>query len=90
MKKTIEKLWDDYFAPSYAVLDTEEEKAQAERAIQLQKKAHEELTKEQIEAVEKYVDAVCEIESGFTKKAFLKGCEFTSEFLLEAIGKKST
>ena len=36
------------------------------------------------EAVEKYVDALCDLEALFVKKAFLKGCEFAVSFLLEA------
>ena len=42
------------------------------------------LTKEQSDAIEKYVDALLEIESRFVKKAFLKGCEFAASFLIEA------
>jgi len=33
--------------------------------------------------VEKYVDALCDLEALFVKKAFLKGCEFAVSFLLE-------
>ena len=35
------------------------------------------------EAVEKYVDVLCDVEAFFVKKAFFKGCEFATSFLLE-------
>ncbi len=41
------------------------------------------LTKEQIEAIEIYADALCELYGFLAKKAFFKGCEFTASFLLE-------
>ena len=84
MKKTLENLWDGLIALDYATLDTEEEKALAEKSLQLEKLAYDGLTNEQIQAVEAFVDAVCEIESAFAKKAFAKGCAFTLSFLLEA------
>ena len=84
MKDTLEKLWDDYFAPDCAVIETEAEKALAQKVLQLQKTAHAPLTSEQIQAIEKYIDAICELESTFTKKAFFKGCEFAISFILES------
>ena len=42
------------------------------------------LDKEQQEALEKYVDAIYDMESLFIKKAFFKGCEFTLSFLTGA------
>ena len=41
------------------------------------------LNGEQANAVEKYVDALCDMQALFAKKAFVKGCEFAVSFLLE-------
>ena len=67
-----------------AVMDAEE-KALLKQAIELQKIANVLLTKEQSEAVERYIDALYEIQSVFAKKAFFKGCEFATSFFLEAL-----
>ena len=41
-----------------------------------------------MQALEEYVDALCDIEALFAKKAFFKGCEFSTSFLLEVVGLK--
>ena len=84
MKKTLEMLWKEYFAEKCATIDTEEEKSISRNTIEMRKKAAELLTKEQNDAIEKYVDALCQMQSAFVKKAFFLGCEFTASFLLEA------
>ena len=83
MKKTIEKLWSDYLLDECAAIDTDEERNLTKRAVALQEQANALLNKEQQEAVEKCVDILCQIDALFAKKAFLKGCEFASSFLLE-------
>ncbi|MBQ9098007.1 MAG: hypothetical protein IJY50_01080 [Clostridia bacterium] len=83
MKETLEKLWNEYLAEECAVIDTEEEKRLAKKAAEKHDIANDLLTKEQSDIVEDYVDAVCEIQGCFSKKAFFKGCEFTASFLLE-------
>ena len=89
MKETLEKLWNEYLSDECAVIDTEEEKELTKRTIELHEKVSALLTKEQEGAVEKYVDALCDLEALFVKKAFYKGCEFSLSFLLEtgALGK---
>ena len=83
MKKTIEKLWNDYLMEECAVIDTDEERTLTKQAVELHERANALLNREQQDAVEKYVDALCEIETLFVKKAFVKGCEFGASFLLE-------
>ena len=84
MKETLERLWSEYLLDECAEIDTDEERSLTERTAELHKKAIALLNREQQEAVEKYVDALCDIEALFVKKAFLKGCEFAVSFLLEA------
>lgn len=83
MQAPLEKLWNDYFADECAVIDTEEEKAMAKKAVEIHEAASKSLTKEQIDEIEKYVDVLCEIQYSLVKKAFFKGCEFCAAFLFE-------
>lgn len=84
MKETLEKLWKEYFAEECATTDTEEERTLAKKALEMHKTVNELLTKEQIVATEKYIDALFEMQDSFVKKAFFKGCEFAISFLFEA------
>ena len=84
MKQTLEKLWNDYLLDECSMIDTDEERILAKKAAELRESANALLNKDQQDAVEKYVDALCDIEALFVKKAFLKGCEFSVSFLLEA------
>ncbi len=84
-EKTLEKLWDEYLSDECSAIKTNEEKLLAKGAIEKHKIINELLTKEQNEAVEKYIDAICEIQGSLTKKAFFKGCEFAVSFLIEAV-----
>ena len=84
MKETLEKLWNDYLLDECAAIDSEEERALLKHALEKYEAAHDLLTKEQCEAIEAYVDALSEIDSLFARKAFLKGCEFATSFLIEA------
>ena len=84
MKKTLEKLWNEYLSDECAAIDTDEERRLMKKTVELHEKANALLNKEQKDAVEKYVDALCDTESRFVKKAFFKGCEFAVSFLLEA------
>lgn len=84
MKETLKKLWNEYLLEECAEIDTDEERNLTKKAVDLHEEASALLNNEQEEALEKYVDALCDIEAHFAKKAFLKGCEFTAAFLLEA------
>ncbi len=83
MKETLEKLWNEYLLDECAAIDTDEEKKLTKKTVELHEKANDLLNKDQKDAVEKYVNALCDLESIFVKKAFLKGCEFSVSFLLE-------
>lgn len=82
MKKTLEKLWNEYLWDECAVIDTNEERALAKKTVRLHEVANALLNGEQKEAVEKYVDVLHDAEVLSIKKAFFKGCEFTASFLL--------
>ena len=84
MKETLEKLWNDYLLEECAVLDTDEERALTKKTAELHEKANALLNKDQQDAIQEFVDALCDMESLFVKKAFFKGCEFSVSFLLEA------
>ena len=84
MKETLDRLWNDYLLDECAEIDTEEEKNLTQKAVELQEHANALLNKEQQEAVEKWVDVLCQTDAFFAKKAFFKGCEFAISFLLEA------
>ena len=65
-------------------MDTDEEIKLTEKTGSLHEKVNALLGKEERAALEKYVDAIYDMEALFVKKAFFKGCEFTLSFLLEA------
>ena len=88
MKETIERLWNDYLVDECAKIDTEEERELTQRIAELHARLDALLDKQQKDAIEKYVDALCDIEAIFAKKAFLKGCEFSVSFILESQDKK--
>ena len=84
MKVTLEELWEEYLSEKCAALDTDEERKFMKETVELHTKANALLNQDQQDAVEKYVDALCEVETHFEKKAFLMGCKFAVSFLLEA------
>ena len=84
MKKTLERLWKDYLCDECSEIDTEEEKELLKDVIEKHEAVNGLLTKEQIDLVDTYVDALCDMNSFFVKKAFVKGCEFAASFLIEA------
>ncbi|MBE6648112.1 MAG: hypothetical protein E7614_01170 [Ruminococcaceae bacterium] len=84
MKKTLKKLWNEYLLEECALIDTYEEKKLTQECGELHENANALLSKEQKEAVEKYVNALCELDALFAKKAFFKGCEFAVSFLIES------
>ncbi len=83
MKETLERLWAEYLSDECAAISTEEEKKLTKKTVELAEKANALLNEEQEAAVEKYVDALCDTEALFVKKAFFRGCEFAVSFLLE-------
>ncbi len=84
MKETLEKLWDEYLWEKCSALNTDEERNLTKKTIELHEKAYALLNKDQQDAIEKYVDALYDVEALFVKKAFFKGCKFAVSFLLEA------
>lgn len=83
MKDTIKKLWCDYMADECGRLESDEEKELTAIALELHDKAHAELNKKQSESIEKYIDALLELEALHHIKAFSKGLEFGISFFLE-------
>ena len=83
MKETLERLWNEYLIDESSMIHTDEERRLTKTAIELHEKATALLSKEQEEAMEKYVDALGDITAVFARRAFCKGCEFTASFLSE-------
>lgn len=81
MKETIEKLWNEYFSEQCAEINTEEERNLTRKAVELHEKVNALLNEEGKNALEEYVDTLCDIEALFARKAFCKGCEFAISFL---------
>ena len=70
MKETLEKLWEEYLLDECAVMETEEERDLTKKALALHEKANALLHQDQQEAVEKYIDALCDLNALFVKKRF--------------------
>ena len=81
MKATIENLWDEYLC---STIDMNREQQLTQKTMELNEKAMALLNDEQRAAMEAYIDAIYDIETILIKKAFVKGCEFTASFLIEA------
>ena len=88
MKPTLEKLWDEYFSEECAILDTEEERELISLTAEANKAVNDLLTKEQRRSVERFVELLHEMNGITLKKAFCRGCEFATSFLLETSGLK--
>ncbi len=84
MNETLEKLWYDYYHEESCVVETEEERNLLKQAAELREAANNLLNEEQQDAVDRFVDALCDSEGLFMKKAFFKGCEFAASVLIEA------
>ena len=88
MEKTLEKLWNEYFSEECAALDTDEERALSKKAAELEERVCAFFSEEQREAVQKYADALCDLNALYARKAFCKGCMFAVSFLMEASNTK--
>ena len=84
IKLMLEKLWNEYFAEECSAVDTPEEKTLIKKAADMHKAVNEMLTAEEREAVDKCIESIYELQSLFEKKAFLKGCELATSFIIEA------
>lgn len=80
----MEMLWKDCFSGICTEMQSEEERALTKKALECYQVAKQLLSETQFTAIEKHIDALCEIQDHCVKKAFFKGCEFTLAFLLEA------
>lgn len=85
MKAPLERLWNEHFAEECAAIDTEEERALMKKVAAMYEAINGLLTAEESNALERYTEALCELQSSFLKKAFFKGCEFSAAFLLDMI-----
>ena len=83
MKETLEMLWDEYLSKKCALVNSDEERHLMRETVKLHEQVNALLNKEQQAAVEKYVDALCDTEAIFVRKAFFTGCEFAVSFLTE-------
>ena len=83
MKEIVEKIWDEYFSEQCAEIKTSEERALLQKASELHTAANRLLTAEQMQAVEKYVESLFELQGYITKRSFFKGCSFAVSFFFE-------
>ena len=88
MKKTIKKLWKEYFVEEIATIESDEERELTKKAAKLHEEMNSLLSKEAYDATEKYLNSIYELNSLIEEKAFTKGCEFAISFLLDASGFK--
>ena len=82
MRATMEKLWVEYASQECAIMDTEEERTLAKRALESYDAAKKTLSPSQRDAIERYVDALCELQGYAVRRAFLCGGELATLFLL--------
>ena len=61
MKEIIEKLWNEHFADECAQIHTKEERDLLKKAIEIQEAANELMSKEQSDAIQKYVEILYEL-----------------------------
>ena len=80
MKETLERLWNEYLLGECSVMDTDEERKLTNKASELHEKVNASLNKEQQDTVEKYVDAVYDMEAHLTKKRFSRGANLRCHF----------
>ena len=80
MKEAFERLWNGYLCDECVAIDTDSERLLMKKAADLHESVDALLNEEQMNALEKYRDGVCDVEALFVKKAFLKGCEFAFSF----------
>lgn len=83
MKETLKNLWNEYLLDECAAMDSDEERVLTAKTAELHEEANASLSEEQKKAVQKYVDALVDINALFSRKAFVKGCEFAFSFFLE-------
>ena len=83
MKETIDIIWSEYFAEKCASIDTMEEQALIKKLGKIHQTAKEKLSQEQNDVIEKYIDAIYEVQDYFIKKAFFKGCAFATSLISE-------
>ena len=78
-----EKLWSEYFAEECSIADGREERLLLKKSAELSRALSEQLSQSEREALEKYTEAIYDMQAEFMKKAFLKGAEFTFSFLAQ-------
>ena len=83
MKKTLEKLWNEYFAEKLSEIETDKERELIKQASKFHEEINLILSEKQRESLEKYIESLYEIQNNFVKKVFSKGCEFGASFILE-------
>ena len=83
MRKMLDELWNNYFAEECAVITTDEERALLKRTGTLREALNKLITTEQRELLDRYVEALYEIEGIFNKKIFFSGCKFAATFFFE-------
>ena len=73
MKETLENLWNEYFCELCSAIENKKERALLKKVCEMHEDLNELLTKDQNEALDKYVEAIYENQAHIIKKAFFKG-----------------
>ena len=85
MYTTLDALWSDYLLDACGKLETQEEKALAEKLVSCDDALRATLSAEQKALLEKFANCLSDIDLLFVEKAFRKGIRFATAYLLEAL-----
>ena len=66
MNETLDTLWTEYFSEVCATIETEEERELARNVTAMRQAVNALASEEQIEAIQKYTDALAKMQSVFT------------------------
>lgn len=86
MNKILDKLWNEYLIDDCAIFDTDEERGLSKRVSELHGQMAAMLDRKSLSLVEEYVSLLLELEGILSRKAFIRGCEFSASFILEVTG----
>ena len=84
MKEILEKAWNEYFCEWCSAIENKKEMGSLKNVCEMHETLNRLLTKEQDEALDKYVEAIYENQAHIIKKAFFKGCDFAMSLVFEA------
>ena len=81
-------LWYNYFLDQCSVIKGREEKESVAKIATLEKELLAELSPEQGKRLEEFAEAIHDANSFLVEKAFQRGIQFSTRYLLEALERK--